>query len=80
MRPKQVLQLKIRVNLGVMAMKRYYTLNRAPELEPHNQDTGYLVEVVLSEAVKYIPSPTDMAKHFLMKEKIFHLKENAFSN
>ena len=37
LRPKEVLSLQVRVNLGVMAMKRYSTLPRSPELKPYNQ-------------------------------------------
>ena len=37
MRPQQVLPLKIKVDLGIMAMKGYSTLPRSPELEPHHQ-------------------------------------------
>ena len=34
---EQVLPLRVRVDLKVMAMKRYSTLSRAPELESHHQ-------------------------------------------
>ena len=37
MEPKQILPLQVRVNLGFMPMKGYYTLLRPPELEPHYQ-------------------------------------------
>ena len=54
MGPKQVLPLQFRVDLGVMAMKRYSTFFKSPELEPHFQmqfsvipDTHFLVGGVL---------------------------------
>ena len=34
---KQVLPLRIRVNVEVMAFKEYFILSRSPELEPHHQ-------------------------------------------
>ena len=34
MRPKQVLPLQVRENLGVMIMKGYSTFSKAPRLEP----------------------------------------------
>ena len=37
MRPLKVLLHRVRVYLGVMVLKGYYTLLRAPELEPHHQ-------------------------------------------
>ena len=36
MRPEQILPLWFRLDLGVMAMKGYFTLPRAPELESHH--------------------------------------------
>ena len=36
MGPKQVLPLWVKVDLGEIAMKRYFTLLRAPNLEPHH--------------------------------------------
>ena len=33
---EQVLPLWVRVGLGVMAMKRYSTLSRSPDIEPHH--------------------------------------------
>ena len=35
--PKQVLPLRVRVDLGVMAIKGYATHPRSPQLEPHYQ-------------------------------------------
>ena len=32
-----MLQLQIKVNLGVMAMKEYSTLPRTPDVKPHHQ-------------------------------------------
>ena len=37
MRPYQLLPFRVRVNLGVMAMKEYSTLLRASEMEPHHR-------------------------------------------
>ena len=37
MRPKQILPLWVRVDQAVMAMKRYSTLPRSLELEPHHK-------------------------------------------
>ena len=37
MAPKQILPLYFRVDLGVMEMKSYFTLLRAPEVESHHQ-------------------------------------------
>ena len=35
MRSKQVLLLQARVEQGVVAMRKYSTLSRSPEQEPH---------------------------------------------
>ena len=37
MGPEQVLQLRVRIDLGVMAIKKYPTFLKAIELEPHYQ-------------------------------------------
>ena len=44
MRPWQVLSHQIRMDLGVMAIKRYSTFLKAPELESHDhiQDTHWV--------------------------------------
>ena len=34
--PKEVLPLRVKVDLGVMSMKENSILSRPPELEPHN--------------------------------------------
>ena len=34
---EKVLPIKVRVNLGVMAIKRYILLPRSPEPKPHHQ-------------------------------------------
>ena len=36
-RPYQVLPLQVRVDLGVMTMKRYFIFSKTPRLETHNQ-------------------------------------------
>ena len=42
--PYQVLRLQIRVDLGVMSMKGYYTFLIAPGLEPNHQMDLYHIE------------------------------------
>ena len=37
MEPQKLLSLLVRVNLGVMGMKRYCTFSKPPVTEPHNQ-------------------------------------------
>ena len=37
MRPEQVQLLRVRVDLGVMVMKGYFTFHKAPEQEPQYQ-------------------------------------------
>ena len=41
MRAKQILALRVRVDLGVMAMKEYCILPKSPELESHHQIKTY---------------------------------------
>ena len=41
MEPKQVLPLKVKVDMEIMAMKRFSTLLAAPELEPHQMKFSY---------------------------------------
>ena len=36
-KPEQIVPLQFRVDLGVMVMKRFFTLPRLPELEPRHQ-------------------------------------------
>ena len=45
--PKQVLPLRVRVDLGVMRMKSYFTLFRAPELVPHLQIQFSIISIQL---------------------------------
>ena len=35
--PQHMLPLRVRVDLGIMAIKEYSIFSKAPELEPHNQ-------------------------------------------
>ena len=62
MGPKQVLQLQVRVDLGVMAMKGYSTFPRSPKLEPHHQMQFSVISRILNkEYSQYIPSPANRA-------------------
>ena len=64
MEPKQVLPFWVRVDLGIMTMKGFFTLSRSPEQEPFHQmqfsgiprtphSRGYH-QLILSPADKFI--------------------------
>ena len=63
MGPSQILLLQFRVDLGVMAMKRYSAFIRSPELDLHHQ---MQFSIILGEPIfkgwgysQRIPSPAD---------------------
>ena len=78
MEPLEVLPLQVRVDLGVMGMKEYFSFSKAPGLEHHHQmvpghsfDGGSLTSLQLT----YSTAPADWTKVYLI---IWALKFNVF--
>ena len=74
MRPKWVLPLWVRVDLGVMLMKEYSIFPKTSELEPHhqvvschNQDTCWSVGGSYHPAEKQSFAPSDWAVNIQVK-------------
>ena len=64
MGPKQTQQLRVRVNLGVMAIKRYYTLLKSLELEQRTQDTPLFGKKSLQEITDNYSEPRRQGELF----------------
>ena len=68
MEAKQVLQLEVGVDQGVMAMKGYRTFLKALELEPHHQIQFNVISRTLvgGEQSTYFTAPAEGAKKILV--------------
>ena len=77
MRPKHLLPLLVSVNLGVMAIKGYYTFPRPPELGSHHQMQFSVILKTLTFRRWSYPSAENTARVFLAPPtRWIYLKEN----